>query len=241
MLYVLRLLKLIFICFISAANASQSAGEEKYSSEIKQLTEIEMSSGLRKRMQSLTNTYNSSQFTDSIKRYQNDIEVLINQERLGEDEKGDDPDVKDRAILFISASIPIYVLRSYARQLHNIGGGTMVMNGFIGGAKKVTPTLKFIAGVINIDENCVGPSCVKYKVDIIIDPILFQHHSVKRVPAFTVYGSKTYTERCKGNSALESSNVVYGDASIRGLALELLAIDGRSTIRRFVNKAGYNN
>lgn len=239
MLYVIRLFGLIAM-FSSAASFSQNQEEErKYRDELENIKHFEMTTDLEKRIDDISISYHSSSFRNQVKVYKDNLNQALNIETSG-DSPEDEQNILDRPMLFISSSIPLDVLRKYAKQLNEIGGGTMILRGFVGGAKKMMPTLKFISTVLNEDDQCGGPECKMYNVDIIIDPVLFDHHNVMRVPAFTVYESKTYLERCKNGESLETAKTIYGDASVRGLALELLAHDKRHTVKRFIKKARYD-
>jgi type-F conjugative transfer system pilin assembly protein TrbC len=221
------------------SSADQSKLEKQYIDSLDGVEVIKLSPDLKRRMQVITETYNSEGFRNSVTQYSDSLKQVLNiEESIASDDMQSES--SDRPILFISSSIPLSVLRKYAAQLHGIGGGTMVLKGFIGGSRKMMPTLKFIASVLNVDASCGGTACEKYKVDIIIDPVLFKHHGVERVPAFMVYESKTYVERCKGSGATENASIVYGDASIKGLALELAVKDTRLTVKRFIKKAGFD-
>ena len=239
MLHVIRLFWLVLFFGSVHCFAENSELEKQYLEMLDGAAEIEINPGMKRRMETISETYNSDEFRERITKYKNDLRGVLN---MDDDNSSDDEEVKasDRPILFISASIPLNVLQKYAEQLDGIGGGTMVLKGFIGGSAKMMPTLKFIASILNVESSCKGSTCKKHNVDIIIDPVLFKHHDVERVPAFMVYESKTYIERCKGSNAIENAKIIFGDASIKGLALELASIDKRKTVERFIKQAGYD-
>lgn len=240
MLHVIRLFWLVILCGPMYTVASNSDLERRYLESLNGAGDIGLTPDLKVRMQAISDAYNSDTFRNNVTKYSDSLKRVLNVEEGTSSEEEVPMPAPDRPILFISAAIPLDVLRKYAEQLHGAGGGTMVLRGFVGGARKMMPTLKFIASIINIDPSCEGAACKKYIVDIIVDPILFKHHGVERVPAFMVYESSTYIERCKGSDATEIALLVYGDASIRGLALELKTIDNRPTVQRFIKKAGYD-
>lgn len=238
MLYVIRLFGLITMLSGIDCLAETKVLDKKYESSLEQLPVVEMSDELKQRMSEISEAYHSNEFKQQVEGYKDNLKQVFN---IEDDKPNNDLlTPKDRPILFISSSIPLDVLRKYANQLHAIDGGTMVLNGFIGGSKKMMPTLKFIASILNEDAECEDPTCKKLNVDVIIDPVLFDHHEITSVPAFTVYKNKTYIERCKGGQAVENAVVIFGDASVRGLALELLVHDKRPTVKRFIKKAGYD-
>ena len=238
MLHVIRLFGLITILSGIDCFAETTVLDKKYESALENLPMVEMSDELKDRISDITESYHSNAFNQQIDTYKNNLKQIFN---IQDDEPNEDLlTPTDRPILFISSSIPLDVLRRYANQLHAIGGGTMVLNGFIDGSQQMMPTLKFIAHILNEDAKCTEPSCKKLNVDVIIDPILFDHHKINSVPAFTVYKNKTYIERCKDGQAVENAVVIFGDASLKGLALELQAHDKRPTVKRFIRKARYD-
>jgi type-F conjugative transfer system pilin assembly protein TrbC len=114
--------------------------------------------------------------------------------------------------IFVSHSIPVRELRSYAKQLDAIGGGYLVLRGCIGGCKKIVPTVNWAAEVLRRDQSCSGPNCSMYNAELIIDPVLFEEYGIKRVPAFiTDRENKTH---CNTNNN-ELSKVVYGLVPLR--------------------------
>lgn len=234
MLHVIRLFGLIGLVFAPDFCLSQ---ESKYLDTLKAIEPIPISNDLKERIEQVKKSFGSEAFTRSIARH---TESLANGISLATVDANPSLKSRDRPMLFISSSIPLPVLRSYAKQLDHAGGGTMILKGFLGGARHIKPTLRFMAEIVATDETCLTASCEKYAVDVIIDPILFSHHAVSRVPAFTVYENKVYEARCQGAAALESGGISYGDASLRALALELANHDTREAVKRFIVSAGYN-
>jgi len=92
----------------------------------------------------------------------------------------------DRLYIFISSSLPTDTLRAYVQDLNDLGEPniTLVLRGFVGGMKKVKPTLDFIEGLVKQDPACDGSEpCAYYRANIDIDPLAFRYFGIKRVPA----------------------------------------------------------
>ncbi len=124
----------------------------------------------------------------------------------------------DKPILFISSSIPQHVLRTYAKDLEK-QNGVMILRGIIGGIKYFKPTAEFIADFLKKSPHCKdSPSkmCERYKVNVIIDPILFREYNIDKVPAFTIHGKENFTAYCQKDTPLNKASFVsYGDYSIK--------------------------
>ena len=143
----------------------------------------------------------------------------------------------DRLYLFISSSVPVPVLRRYAKAIDNIPGAVLLMRGFIGGAKKVGPTMQFVAQVLRVDPNCTGAECPMLRVRVDIDPLLFRRYGIKQVPAMVIAEGVTLSQQCsEGN--VEAASVdqwlkIFGDAPVDAL-LNRLAEEGTAPlIERF--------
>ena len=94
------------------------------------------------------------------------------------------------------------------------------MRGFIGGAKYVKPTLTFVRDILLEDPACnpLKEKCKTFNTAVMIDPMLFEHYHISKVPAFVyaaVSGLKD-PERSEGlesNITMHSFHAVYGDVS----------------------------
>lgn len=131
-----------------------------------------------------------------------------------------------RLYLFISSSIPKDKLRNYTRQLASIPNAQIIMRGFIGGAKKMTPTMHYLRTLINKDKNCIGVNCPTHKVAINIDPILFNRYQISKVPALVYVDSLTGANWCsEGNTKLTTASGVHkftGLAPLKYMLRELV-------------------
>lgn len=137
----------------------------------------------------------------------------------------------DEAVLvFISSSVPLETLRSYARDLDLLGDPrvVMVMRGFVGGMKRFKPTLDFILDVLKEDPDCdlLSQECRVYNASIHIDPLLFRELQVEAVPAVAyVRGLRLSEPTCESGEL--DAWILYGDVSLE-YALRVLAREAES-------------
>jgi hypothetical protein len=72
----------------------------------------------------------------------------------------------------------------------------MIMRGFIGGGKKMQPTMAYIKSIITKDAHCNrGVACKTYKTKFNIDPVLFQRYQITQVPTL-VYEVASFASFC---------------------------------------------
>ena len=128
----------------------------------------------------------------------------------------------ERIYIFLSSSIPTETLRRYTSAVGALGDRNVrfVMRGFIGGARYVKPTLRFVKDLLLEDPGCdpVKSTCRTYDTAVIIDPVLFEHYHITRVPAFvyaTVSGLKDpeKSEGLESNITIRAFHTVYGDVN----------------------------
>ena len=140
----------------------------------------------------------------------------------------------ERIYIFISSSIPLSTLRNYAKDMDTIRGPNivMIMRGFIGGMKKIKPTLGFIHDVITKDRGCeVGEDCEAFNVSVYVDPLLFRRYSISSVPAI-VYAKGVSirdagaSEGLNDNADIGDEYIAYGDVSLSH-ALEKVKLEDR--------------
>lgn len=93
----------------------------------------------------------------------------------------------EQLYLFVSSSVPLTTLRNYAATIDRVHTGQviMVLRGFVGGMKKIKPTMEFIAEILKKDPTCdfTKTKCDSYQVNIQVDPQLFQRFGIEEVPA----------------------------------------------------------
>jgi hypothetical protein len=133
-------------------------------------------------------------------------------------------------LLFVSASMPIDELRTYAGQVEKTGGA-LAFRGMPGGLHRVAPMAELSARILRIDPGCSGPACRMRSVPIVVDPIAFRKAGVTAVPALAmVPGDPTtpYCERDDGNTAPDI--LVSGDAALTGLLDEYARLGGAKEV-----------
>jgi type-F conjugative transfer system pilin assembly protein TrbC len=134
-------------------------------------------------------------------------------------------------LLFVSSSMPTAELRSYARQLERVKG-VLAFRGMPGGLTKVGPVAKLSAEILRIDSGCSGPDCAMRAVQLIVDPILFRHHGVARVPALAMIPGDPTQPYCeREDHSPRASHLVYGDAALSGLLEEYGRLGGKEEVR----------
>ena len=134
-------------------------------------------------------------------------------------------------VLFVSSSMPIAVLRTYAGQLEK-AGGVMAFRGMPGGLTHVAPMAKLSAEILRIDPGCEGPACAMRGVQIIVDPLVFRQHGVTRVPALAMIPGDPAQPYCeRGDNAPVSPHVIYGDAALSGMLGEYARLGGNMEVR----------
>lgn len=131
----------------------------------------------------------------------------------------------DRLYIFVSQSMPLETLRTYAMDSEHIPGAMLVMRGFVKDGQQMGPTIEFFSQVVRQDPRCTAKDCPLRAVDINIDPILFKRYGITHVPAFVYEENVNDDGHCSdGVADMEKKHgvdVVYGAASLR-YVLELL-------------------
>ena len=95
----------------------------------------------------------------------------------------------ERIYIFWSSSVPIKTIRNYAMALDKVRDPRIIMalRGFVGGGKKIAPTMKLMEQVLLRDLECqgnpeTGERCPAFQIESQIDPALFQRYNIKKVP-----------------------------------------------------------
>lgn len=135
-------------------------------------------------------------------------------------------------VLFVSSSMPIATLRTYAGQLER-AHGVLSFRGVPGGLGRIGPMAKLSAEILRQDPGCEGPACAMRDVQLIVDPILFRQHGVRVVPALgMIPGDPTapYCER-ENEDAPSAAHLVFGDAALSGLFEEYRRLGGAREVR----------
>jgi type-F conjugative transfer system pilin assembly protein TrbC len=134
-------------------------------------------------------------------------------------------------VLFVSSSMPVATLRTYAAQLERVGG-VLAFRGMPGGMRKVQPMAKLSAEILRLDPGCEGPACAMRNVQLIVDPLVFRQHGVARVPALAmVPGDPTQPYCERDDESPRASHVIYGDSALSGLLEEYGRLGGKEEVR----------
>ena len=134
-------------------------------------------------------------------------------------------------VLFVSSSMPVETLRTYAGQLERVGG-VMAFRGMPGGMRQVAPMAKLSAAILRIDPGCDGPACAMRDVQLIVDPLVFRQHGVTQVPALAMVPgdpTKPYCER--DETSHRAAHLVLGDAALSGLLEEYGRLGGKAEVQ----------
>jgi len=134
-------------------------------------------------------------------------------------------------VLFVSSSMPVTTLRTYAAQLEK-ARGILAFRGMPGGLTKVAPMAKLSAEILRLDPGCEGPACAMRDVQLIVDPLVFRQHGVARVPALAMVPGDPALPYCeREDESPRAIHVVYGDAALSGLLEEYARLGGKKEVR----------
>lgn len=182
-----------------------------------------------KALKEMGETINSREFQEHQEKLRKEIASAMGVNEwmpAGKDGEAKKLPYSARPILFASSSVPLATLRNYIADLERVNG-VMVFRGFIGGMGKAMPSLNYMDSLIKKSVKCTKEPCDRYKVPVLIDPILFREYGVKRVPAFAVHGLTNLSAYCNGTDGLNPSQyLVYGDSSVKYLAMKLYETSG---------------
>lgn len=134
-------------------------------------------------------------------------------------------------VLFVSSSMPVATLRTYAGQLEKVGG-VMAFRGMPGGLTRAGPMAKLSAEILRLDPRCEGPACAMRNVQLIIDPLVFRQHGVSSVPALAMIPGDPTQPYCeRDETSLAAPHVIYGDAALSGLFEEYARLGGSKEVK----------
>lgn len=141
----------------------------------------------------LMERFNGSEFQAELHDEQQRLRQTLFKDIIDESLPQDDPEMPEIArsnpeqlYLFISSSVPITTLRNYAVMIDRARATqvSMVLRGFVGGMKKIRPTMEFIGEILKKDPACdfLKKQCDSYQVNIQVDPQLFHRLAIREVP-----------------------------------------------------------
>lgn len=132
-------------------------------------------------------------------------------------------------LLFVSSSMPIDELRTYAAQLEKVRGA-FAFRGMPGGLHHIGPMARLSAEILRLDLGCEGPACTMRNVPILVDPIAFRTHGVDRVPALAMVPGDPGQPYCERDAAAPPGPIVYGDAALSGLLQDYARLGGKEQV-----------
>lgn len=133
-------------------------------------------------------------------------------------------------LLFVSSSMPIDELRTYAGQIEKTGGA-LAFRGMPGGLHRVAPMAELSARILRIDPGCSGPACRMRSVPIVVDPIAFRKAGVTAVPALAMVPGDPTTPYCERDDAAVGPDIlISGDAALSGLLDEYARLGGAKEV-----------
>ena len=144
------------------------------------------------------------------------------------------PDVAGRVVIALSSSVPETVWREYMAQIDGKKEAIVVLRGFVGGAKKVTPTGSLIERMRR-----KVPSDMKgghRAVEVVVDPLVYRSLGIDRVPAIAWLPGVKELSHCDGQT-FESAVIVYGNVSV-GFALNQIKRNGGDVPAEVIKKFG---
>ena len=194
---------------------------------------------IQERVTTVMGRVNSSEWQQEKNRF---LSAIREAQGLPEPEASEVAPSGARPLLFISSSMPEITLRNYVRDLEKVGG-ILVMRGMIGGMKRTQPTLRFISNLLKKDPSCEGAQCALREVEVVVDPIQFQKHGIRKVPALVVESEFDFQSYCEdgSDSLLASGPVVYGDASLSGLLNALASMTGGDSAKALLEMMEASN
>lgn len=216
---------LVLAFSLSGKESNHISGELKHRVQ-KTVDDFTISEEMQRRAGQLKAVTESETFKEKQKQYETRVKSLLSGEAVQfADMKDKQPAVShDRLILFISSSMPQTTLRRYAWAMEQVGG-LMVLRGTVGDPHKLQPTVRFMEHILKKDALCTPPDCDYLRTHVTIDPRLFTRNGIKQVPALVFVENMdmaNYIDKKEGDGMPENTPyVVYGDASLKGLASEL--------------------
>ncbi|MFZ5572893.1 MAG: type-F conjugative transfer system pilin assembly protein TrbC [Thermodesulfobacteriota bacterium] len=251
-------------CAVVLVAGSMNAGDQSLEAVNRALdqaqkmqTEIDLSKALNKAGEAAAgeafDRFQSRPFQEKIESEKNRIaENLLEPLEPG---KTDNPENQcpdrllqtEKVFLFISSSMPEQTLRAYARDLDRLGDPhfVMVLRGFVDGMKQARPTLDFLEKLLVKESGCRlkdGNPCASFRVNIQIDPLVFQKLGVQQVPAVAYVKNIHMVDSQQsfglaGNLEQEpDAVVVYGDASLDHTLERILAETGNRQLKKTIQK-----
>ncbi|VAW82985.1 hypothetical protein MNBD_GAMMA12-3108 [hydrothermal vent metagenome] len=131
----------------------------------------------------------------------------------------EDRKTKPKLYIFVSYSMPEASIRNLYRDANRIGA-PLLIRGLIN--NNFTDTARKMSQILGTKDRRAK------KTTVLINPVMFQKFSIKRVPAFVFIKGENVLVACRTKKSCEASvpkyDVVYGDITLRK-AIETLALE----------------
>ena len=133
-------------------------------------------------------------------------------------------DAQSRIFIFVSRSVPVSVLKSYAADIDKVGNENIRL------VFKAFPRT-FLNSFLRKDPDCTDGDCV-VKAKIIIGESLFKRYTVDRVPAVVFDPNPANSQ--------DDWLLVCGEASLKQALIIFHQESGRHELRLAANRVGHN-
>ena len=215
----------LIVCLSPQANAQdiervvKENEKSPYYEKAKQLTERiedELNSRVQKKIKEKREVVNSIK--------QQIIGQAIEPDTTEKDDHDAFFDKQSRIFIFVSRSVPLSVLRSFAADIDKLGNENIRL------VFKAFPK-NFLNSFLKKDADCTDDDCV-VKVKIIIGESLYKHYAVDRVPAVVFDPDPTNSK--------DDWLLVYGAVSLKQALLMFHRESGRSDLKLAAKRVGHN-
>jgi Type-F conjugative transfer system pilin assembly protein len=134
------------------------------------------------------------------------------------------PAMSGRLVVALSSSMPMPMVQAYMAQLAGVPEAIVVLRGFVGGARTVAPTGKWVEEARRVEPSCLR--CEHYNVQVVVDPLVYRGLHIEQVPAVAFIPGISDLSHCDGQQ-LQVKSMVYGAVSIES-AVQALTNKGES-------------
>lgn len=231
-------------CF-AQSNSAEPPIPEKYKTFLEEHRAVPVSPSLEKKLTDIKKLIESPEYKTRSHEIDTRVKAIMLEKATGKrptntpEADSEAPILSNAAVLFVSQSIPIEVLRRYANDLAKVRG-VMVFRGFQGDLKKIGPTMRFMGEITKLDPSCKGSSCKNLNVNILIDPQLFRDNRIQQVPALTFIPEMNLGSYCKrdddGGNNNVGADIAFGDSSLLGLLSALNEMRRDTRIEKMIKK-----
>jgi len=151
--------------------------------------------------------FRSQEFQDKVKCYEKQLKDSTPEaKRAAPEEKPVMLSESEKIYLFLSSSIPVEVVHSYLADLEGVPEIRPVLKGMVGGMQNTEKMADWLNQISKKEPACQDTSdkqCIRYEVDIDIDPQLFDQYTITEVPALVyVRGDESF--QIQGDAGLDS-------------------------------------